>query len=204
MTATRPTGSCTDAPNRPRRPGARARPPSLPFGYRRPDAATHLLSVATFRGGPAARTHFSTPTIARISHDGRDQQLSRSATGIPKRERPDRLFARLLLADPGAECAQITNSALILVRAPDIMDDNRLSGTASRLAVACGTSSSRRTRAVRLGQANRGCAARRRELLCGGSALADNCPQEASRFRGFRRTGRRFTIRAGRRGTAGC
>jgi hypothetical protein len=134
------------------------------------------------------------------------------------------------------------------------MDDNRLSDTASRLAVACGTSSSRRTRAVRLGQAkrgcvelaaggdlefgkdpvevvangpvrdeqllpdfsvgqpvgrpagdlellrrelivkpaNRGCAARRGELLCGGSALADNCPQEASRFRGFRRTGRRL------------
>jgi hypothetical protein len=127
-------------------------------------------------------------------------------------------------------------------------------GAASRLAAACGTSSSRRTRAVRLGQAkrgcvepaaggdlefgkdpvevvangpvrdeqllpdfsvgqpvgrqagdlellrrklivkpaNRGCAARRRELLCGGSALADNCPQEASRFRGFRRTGRRL------------
>jgi hypothetical protein len=78
----RPTGSCTDAPDRPRRPGTRARPPSLPFGYRRPDNATHLLSVATFRGGtPASSSSRSGRTASRLS-------AVTSPTGRRSSERP--------------------------------------------------------------------------------------------------------------------
>jgi hypothetical protein len=43
----------------------------------------------------------------RISRDSRDQRLSPCITGLPKRERPDRLFASLRVRASGRQQAQI-------------------------------------------------------------------------------------------------